>query len=59
MVTPVKIKNTFAISCENEELTINQVVILLFRQLVKYSDLPLEVQDLVDQHMKDSGKNPK
>ena len=52
----LKIKNTFAPLVDNKELTVGQIVILLFRQLVKYKDLPPEVQDLVDQYQKEHAK---
>ncbi len=44
-------KNTFAPVCIRPYLTTNQVIRLLFHQVVKYSELPNDVKKAVDYQM--------
>ena len=44
-------KNTFISHVTNKELSVDMTIQCLFRQVVKYKDLPPEVQNAVDEEM--------
>ena len=50
-MTSKRFKNTWAEHVRNEELTVEQIIFGLFRQVFKYKELPAEVQDAVDKEM--------
>ena len=44
-------KNTFIPHVNNKELAVDMIIQCLFRQVVKYKDLPPEIQNAVDEEM--------
>ena len=44
-------KNTFISHVTNKELSVDMIIQCLFRQVVRYNDLPADVQDAVDEEM--------